>query len=94
MPNTLVEGMSVGLPIACSNRGPMPEVLRDGGIYFDPENYVSIAQAVETLINEESKRLKFSKRAQQLSQQYKWSRCAKETFTYLLDTYKAQKNPK
>ena len=34
MPNTLVEAMAVGLPIACSDRGPMPEVLRDGGRLF------------------------------------------------------------
>jgi len=32
MPNTLLEGMASDLPIACSNRGPMPEVLRDGGV--------------------------------------------------------------
>ena len=38
MPNTLVEAMAIGLPIACSDRGPMPEVLRDGGVYFDPED--------------------------------------------------------
>ena len=42
MPNTLVEAMASGLPIACSDRGPMPEILRDGGTYFDPENEVTI----------------------------------------------------
>ena len=31
MPITLIEGMASGLPIACSDRGPMPEVLQDGG---------------------------------------------------------------
>ena len=35
MPNTLVEAMASGLPIACSDRGPMPEVLGDGGVLFD-----------------------------------------------------------
>ena len=43
MPNTLVEAMAAGLPIACSNRGPMPEVLADGGVAFDPESPPSIA---------------------------------------------------
>ena len=52
MPNTLVEAMAIGLPIACSDRGPMPEVLRDGGVYFDPENPESIAAAIETLIRD------------------------------------------
>lgn len=46
MPNILIESMAAGLPIACSNRGPMPEVLGDAGIYFDPEDAASIACAV------------------------------------------------
>ena len=46
MPNTLVEAMAAGLPIACSSRDPMPEVLNDGGVYFDPEDAVSIAAAL------------------------------------------------
>lgn len=87
MPNTLVEGMASGLPIACSDRGPMPEILNDGGIYFDPENYLSIAKAIEDLINNEQRRLTFSKKAKELSEQYNWSRCALETFEYVLESY-------
>jgi glycosyltransferase involved in cell wall biosynthesis len=30
MPITLLEAMASGLPIACSDRGPMPEILEDG----------------------------------------------------------------
>ena len=37
MPNILLETMGAGLPIACSNRQPMPEILKNGGEYFDPE---------------------------------------------------------
>ena len=44
--------MASGIPIACSNRGPMPEILRDGGIYFDPENVDSIKDALELMIND------------------------------------------
>lgn len=91
MPNTLLEGMSCGLPIACSNRGPMPEVLQDGGKYFDPEDFISVAQTIEEIINEEEVRVKISKRAQELSKQYSWSRCAKETFGFLIKTYNQQK---
>jgi glycosyltransferase involved in cell wall biosynthesis len=83
MPNTLVEAMAVGLPIACSNRGPMPEVLRDGGVYFDPENPESIATAIETLIRDPELRMSVSKRAKGLSGQYSWTRCAAETWTFL-----------
>lgn len=86
MPNTLLEAMAAGLPIACSNRGPMPEVLRDGGVYLDPENPDSIASAIATLISDAGRRNRLARRAEQLSHQYSWARCAHETFTFLKET--------
>jgi glycosyltransferase involved in cell wall biosynthesis len=87
MPNTLVEAMAVGIPIACSNRGPMPEVLADGGVYFDPEDASSIAQAVEQIIQSSELRSIIAQKAKAFSQQYNWRRCADETFTYVVQTY-------
>jgi glycosyltransferase involved in cell wall biosynthesis len=90
MPNTLIEGMASGLPIACSNRGPMPEVLKDGGVYFDPENASSIASAVEQIIADEGKRVTIAQKAKQLSEQYSWARCGRQTWEFL--TSVASKN--
>ena len=87
MPVTLVEGMSVGLPIACSNRGPMPEILVDGGIFFDPEDAESIAKAIEQIIKSPKLRLDLAQRAKTLSQQYTWDRCADETLAFVAKTY-------
>lgn len=84
MPNTLVEAMAVGLPIACSNRGPMPEVLADGGVYFDPEDAESIAVAIEKIIIDQGLRLTIAKRAKTLSEQYSWARCAAETWDFVI----------
>lgn len=91
MPNTLVEAMACGIPIACSNLGPMPEVLLDGGVYFDPEDVESITNSVEILINEKEKREFSAKRSKELSKQYSWKRCAHETMNYLIDIYKKGK---
>lgn len=87
MPNTLVEAMAAGLPIACSNRGPMPEVLQDGGEYFDPEDPASIAVALQKLISDADLRARRAARARQLAAQYSWNRCARETWDFLVDTY-------
>ncbi|HTE44864.1 MAG TPA: glycosyltransferase family 1 protein [Gemmatimonadaceae bacterium] len=86
MPNTLVEGMATGLAIACSRRGPMPEVLRDGGVYFDPENASSIASAIEQLLVDPNLRASLGRRAAELSNDYSWERCAIETWTFLRQT--------
>lgn len=88
MPNTLVEAMAVGMPIACSNRGPMPEVLGDGGVYFDPEAPESIAAALQRLISGPDLRQRLAVRARVLSAQYSWDRCARETWMFLVDTHK------
>ena len=50
---SLLEAMASGLPIACSDRGPMPEVLKDAGVYFNPENPSSIAASLKLLLQDE-----------------------------------------
>jgi glycosyltransferase involved in cell wall biosynthesis len=84
MPNTLVEAMSVGLPIACSERGPMPEVLEDNGVYFDPENIDTIVNSLEKIISDRSFAKNIADKAKVKSLRYSWKRCSKETFDYLI----------
>lgn len=83
MPNILIESMAAGLPIACSSRGPMPEILGDTGIYFDPENISEISDALDQLISNAGLRLVLAKSSHELAQQYSWYRCAHETFKFL-----------
>ena len=83
LPNILLEAMASGLPIACSSLGPMPEVLGDAGLYFDPESLSSIAEALRQLINSPELRIEKATKAYQLAQQYSWKRCAQETFQFL-----------
>lgn len=83
MPNILLEGMASGLPIACSNRGPMPEILGDAGVYFDPEKVQDIASALRKLIESPELRSRVAKASFARSQAYSWERCAKETFKFL-----------
>ena len=49
LPNILIEMMAAGLPIACSNMGPMPEVLGDAGEYFNPLSSEDIAMKIENM---------------------------------------------
>lgn len=45
----VLEAMARGLPVACSDRGALREVVGDAALVFDPENCRSIADAVEKL---------------------------------------------
>jgi glycosyltransferase involved in cell wall biosynthesis len=84
MPNILLETMASGLPIACSNRGPMPEVLGAAGAYFDPEKPEDIARSVKTLIESPRLRSELAQLSYQKAQQYSWRRCAEETCQFLV----------
>lgn len=84
MPNILLETMASGLPIACSNRGPMPEVLGAGGIYFNPEDSEEIAHALQELIKSPSLRAELSEESYGQAQRYSWQRCADETLQFLV----------
>jgi glycosyltransferase involved in cell wall biosynthesis len=89
MPNILLEAMAAGLPIASSDRGPMPEVLGDAGAYFDPERPDSIAAALETLIADPEMRERCARRGYERAKQYSWARCAKETVSFLSNVAQA-----
>ena len=83
MPNTLIEAMCMGLPIACSNKGPMPEILRDAGEYFDPHSTISISKALKKIILDREYRETISSRAIEYSLEFTWERSSNQLFLAL-----------
>jgi glycosyltransferase involved in cell wall biosynthesis len=83
MPNIVLEAMASGLPIACSNKGPMPEVLGDAGFYFDPEKPDDIAHALQTLLTSTQLRGQMAHASFARAQVYSWKDCSRETFDFL-----------
>ncbi len=83
MPNILIEAMAAGLPIACAECGPMPEVLGNAGVYFDPEIPSSMASAIQKLGDDAQLRAQLAQRAWQRAQHYSWVRCAHETLNFV-----------
>jgi glycosyltransferase involved in cell wall biosynthesis len=82
---TLLEAMASGLPVAGSNRTGLPDLLRDGGEYFDPEDCTEIASAVARLCADRLVRRRYAERAMRYAREYTWSRCAERTFAFLWD---------
>lgn len=83
LPNILLEMMASGLPIACSELGPMREVLGDGGVYFDPEKPADMAGAMLELISSPQRRADTAEVAFERSSQFSWARCSTNTFEFL-----------
>ena len=83
MPNILVEAMGAGLPIVCSNKGPMPEILGDAGIYIDPLSVDSIELGIKKFLGSDGMRMKYATSAYESSMNFTWEKCARETFSFL-----------
>lgn len=84
----LLEAMTVGKPIACSDESSLPETLKDGGEYFDPHDPQSIAQAIRRLIDDPNRRAQLANRAKEHAASYSWTRCARETWQFVTQTYR------
>ena len=84
--------MAAGMTIACSNKSSLPELIEDGGLFFDPTNSKSISTAIEKLINDNKLRIELSSKARKISTKYSWRRCSNQTFSFITETYKKYLN--
>ena len=87
LPVILLEAMSEVLPIACSNKRPMLDILKDGGLYFDSESISSITNCLRYLIDNTDLQDILVARANKYSQLYSWDVCAVETFSLIKTVY-------
>lgn len=86
LPIILIEAMSSGLPILCSNYGPMQEVLgQNENMYFDPLNLDNIKEKIVQLFESCTLREKISNESFLRSLKYSWSDVADLTFKYLFE---------
>ena len=83
LPIILLEKMASGLPIACSNKGPMPEILGDSAILFDPQDVEEIAESLCRLINSKDVREILASKSYEIAKSYSWEKCSHDTFQFL-----------
>lgn len=88
LPITLLEAMAAGLPIASSDRGPMPEALGNAAVFFDPENPNTISDAVFAILSDAPLRHRISADAQRRARLFTWERCADLTWQAIFDSVK------
>jgi glycosyltransferase involved in cell wall biosynthesis len=78
-----IEAMACSAPVLSSNRGSLPEVVGDAGIYFDPFNVDEIAQAITEIIENSALRNQLSSNALIRAQGFTWERAARLTLGHL-----------
>ena len=75
----ILEAMSCGTPVACSNLSSMPEVAGDAAVLFDPHEADSIASAIGSIITREGLAESLSTRGVARAGQFSWSKTAAQT---------------
>ncbi|EKD92318.1 MAG: glycosyl transferase, group 1 [uncultured bacterium] len=83
--------MASGLAIACSNMPVAEEVLKDAGVYFNPENPEEIKNAIYQLIIDTELRKLCREKSYHYAKQYSWNICANDTFLFLHDVARSKK---
>ena len=69
---SLLEAMAIGMPIVCSNKSSLPEILQNGGLYFNPKSYLELSNQIELLIKNKKIRKKKSEQARNLAFKFSW----------------------
>ena len=92
MPNILLEAMASGTPVACSDKMPMPEFLKEAGFYFDALDPASIADALESLLQNPAIRERRAAEALAEARKFSWQEARQKTFGFLREVHTSRDN--
>jgi glycosyltransferase involved in cell wall biosynthesis len=74
-----LEAMACGLPVIVSNTTSLPEVVRDAGIYVDPNDVEQIAFSIDTVLSDSELRRILIQRGLERAKLFSWEKTAKAT---------------
>ena len=74
----VLEAMSCGLPVVCSDTSSLPEVAGDAALLVDPLDTEALAAAMISLLGDESLRAGLVERGYRQAQRFSWQRAARE----------------
>jgi glycosyltransferase involved in cell wall biosynthesis len=75
----VLEAMSRGTPVACSNTSSLPEVAGEAALYFDPRKPAEIAAAVTQLLSNRELAADLVRRGHERVRLFSWRKAAEET---------------
>lgn len=79
----VLEAMSCGVPVACSNVSSLPEVAGDAGVLFDPADCASIAAAMEKLLASKEAWTAAREKGLARAAQFNWEATARATLAVI-----------
>jgi glycosyltransferase involved in cell wall biosynthesis len=77
---TVLEAMTLGVPVVAADRGALPELLGDAGLLVDPERPVAIADAVSRLLGDAALAAACAARGLARAREFRWDRTARQVY--------------
>lgn len=74
----IVEAMHFGLPFTAANNTAMPEIGGDAGVYFDPYNTDAMADAITSLLENNTLKKDLIQNANEIQERYNWDLAARQ----------------
>ena len=71
-----VEAMSCGVPVLASDRGSLPEVVGEAGLFFDPESPAAIAECLNRFLDDPGLGARLRRVALDRAGSFTWERAA------------------
>ncbi len=87
----VLEAMSLGVPVITAGCASMPEVAGKAALFVNPEDELSIQQAMEKLMEDEPLRESLKKKGLERSQKFDWKTAAQKTILAYEDAAKQGK---
>ena len=90
-----LEAMAFELPVIAANNTCLPEICKDGAIYFDPFNIAEMAFQMGSLLNNEQERKRIVEKQKAVAANYSWQKSANEimeVFTEIAELKKENNN--
>ncbi len=75
-----LEAMARGIPVLCSRRRPMTDLLGNAPLWFDPEDSATLWRALDVLADEPRVREEAIARGRKQAEKYSWAETARQTF--------------
>ena len=75
----VLEAMASGTPVITTNISSMPEIVKDCGILIEPNNQLSLENAIMTLVNDSSLRETYSKKGKIRAHEFSWQNTVNQT---------------
>ncbi len=78
----VLEAMSCGAPVTCSDIPALREVAGDAALYFNPYSLESIAQAIDAILEDSELRESLVERGLRRASEFSWDEVARQTIAF------------